>query len=149
MTTDTITPASIRFSAMNLLAMREHSSKELQAKLEQRFANEDLVADVVARLAQENLQSDERFAEAFVTMRFRQGKGPARIILELRDKGVSLDLIDQFVELTDSRWTDLALREKNKRFGELPSNGLKEKARQIKFLQYRGFTSAQIKAAVP
>lgn len=144
MPTDPITPATIRFSAMNFLAMREHSAKELQQKLNARFEDSDLVAEVVNRLGEENLQSDERFCEAFIAMRARQGKGPVRILLELKDKGVATELIDVALDAHDACWFDLAAKERVKRFGSALPQNMKDKSRQIRFLQYRGFNSSQI-----
>jgi regulatory protein len=145
---DAPTSASIRFSAMNFLAMREHSAKELQFKLSQRFTDSEMVREAVAQLTKDNLQSDERFAEAFVNMRIRQGKGPVRIALELKEKGIVGELIARFVDAQDSQWFDRAIEQKCKRFGAAPVTNLKEKARQMRFLQYRGFTQSQIEATL-
>ena len=84
---DNKTTSDIRLAAMNLLAMREHSAHELRRKLAPRFEGAD-VAAVIAVLTAENLQSDERYTEAFIIMRKRQGKGPIRIALELKEKGI-------------------------------------------------------------
>lgn len=148
MSTDEITPAQVRFSAMNLLAKREHSAKELQVKLVQRFANTAMVNEVVAQLARDNLQSDDRYTEAFIIMRARQGKGPIRIALELKERGVASNLINNFLDAADADWFELAMVEKRKRFGNEIALDIKEKSRQARFLQYRGFTHAQVEAAL-
>lgn len=138
--------AAIRFAAMNHLARREHSASELRDKLARRFDAPALIEEVVNKLTEEKLQSDERFAEAFVSMRMRQGKGPLRITLELQQKGVAAELREAYLDVSDREWQDLAREVRDKRFGfELPSQP-KEKARQIRFLQYRGFTSEQVRA---
>jgi|SRR5690554_791259 len=144
MSTAPITHATIRFSAMNFLAMREHSTKELQQKLNARFEDSNLVAEVVDRLREEGLQSDDRFCEAFIAMRARQGKGPARILLELKDKGVATELINAALDVNDTGWYELAAKERIKRFGAALPQDLKDKSRQIRFLQYRGFSNSQI-----
>jgi len=148
--------ADMRLAAMNLLARREQSARELREKLQRRFAGPDLppealepmIEAVLDKLAKDNLQSDERFTEAFVTMRKRQGKGPLRIDQELRQKGVVGALIDAHLDSADEEWWALAQETKARRFGEQPAETLKEKARQVRFLQYRGFTSDQVRAAV-
>lgn len=146
MSAEPITHATIRFSAMNFLAMREHSAKELQHKLVLRFDDSDLVSEVVDRLTKESLQSDERFCEAFIAMRARQGKGPVRILLELKEKGVAAELIDAAMDAhgQDSYWFELAAKERIKRFGSAVPRDIKDKSRQVRFLQYRGFTGSQI-----
>lgn len=139
--------SDIRLAAMNLLAMREHSAFELRRKLARRFDDADIV-EAVAVLSAENLQSDERYTEAFINMRKRQGKGPVRIALELKEKGVSEAVISIYLDTSDHDWFDLALAERQKRFGVAEPQNVKERARQMRFLQYRGFTQPQILAAI-
>lgn len=136
----------IRYSAMNLLAMREHSVKELKHKLGRNFSPEELVDEVIRSLTELGLQSDERFAQAFVAMRQRQGKGSVVIKLELREKGVNSDLIGYFVDEGDAVWCELARKAWAKKFrGGVPQDS-RERAKQMRFLQGRGFTGSQIKA---
>src|SRR5690606_27797054 len=114
-----VTFSAVQFSAMNLLAMREHSVAELRQKLQKKFKDSELVNQVIDDLATRNLQSDERFAEAFVKMRIRQGKGPVRILYELKEKGIAEDLAAALVDLSDQLWVDLAKEVCLKRFGML------------------------------
>ena len=144
---DNKTTSDIRLAAMNLLAMREHSAHELRRKLAPRFEGAD-VAAVIAVLTAENLQSDERYTEAFIIMRKRQGKGPIRIALELKEKGISETLFNLYLDSSDQDWFELAVAERHKRFGISEPQDMKEKARQMRFLQYRGFTQPQISSAI-
>lgn len=148
MTDKQVTIVDIRLAAMNLLAMREHSVQELRRKLIQRFDEPALVTEAIARLTADNLQSDERYAEAFINMRKRQGKGPVRIALELKEKGINESLIEMYLDAADQDWFESARVEKQKRFGVARPQTMKEKARQMRFLQYRGFTQPQIFAAI-
>src|SRR5690554_702253 len=106
------TMGEVRLAAMNLLARREHARDELRTKLLKRFGSEGervkTVDQALARLEEQGLQSDERFTEAFVTARERQGKGPLRIAQELRQKGVSDSLVSLYLDEGDERWWDLA-----------------------------------------
>lgn len=145
---DLPSPADIQFSAMNLLARREHSRKELHQKLSLRFEAEPLIMATLDNLAERNLQSDERFAEAFVRMRRGQGKGPIRIAHELREKGVASFFIETLIDETDSEWLELAQSVRTKRFGSVPPSSPGEKAKQIRFLQYRGFNQLQIQKII-
>lgn len=143
------TLAEIRLKAMNLLARREHSRAELSDKLGRRFDGADeAIEQVLEQLAEEGLQSDERFSEAYVASRERQGKGPLRIAQELGQKGVASELFEPFLEEGHSRWWELALSVRIKRFGEAPAESAKERARQARFLQYRGFSPDQARAAI-
>lgn len=137
-----------RKKAMDLLARREHSRGELLDKLLRAGIDRDLAAESVARLAEEGLQDDRRYVEAFLQSRIRQGKGPVRIRLELEGKGIAPGLIDeQFAECAED-WVALARSVREKKFGPEPPPDYREKAKQMRFLQYRGFEAAEIQAAV-
>ncbi|TQV85245.1 regulatory protein RecX [Exilibacterium tricleocarpae] len=138
----------IRIAAMNLLARREHARAELLAKLSRRFSDATAVAAAVEQLAAEGLQSDERFCEALVAMRTRKGQGPVRIRLELQERGICANLIDSHLDESDSDWVELAREVYRKRFGAAVATDTKDpkdRARQMRFLQYRGFTGEQIR----
>lgn len=146
MSTNELTSANLRMMAMNLLAMREHSAKELRVKLTKKCDQLELIAMVVEKLQSDGLQSDNRFAEAYTNMRLRQGKGAQIIRLELREKGINEELISECLtnSVKDTDWNQLALKAYQKKFGESPVLDLKEKAKRIRFLTARGFSSANI-----
>lgn len=137
--TKEVNPADIRFAAMNLLARREHSLRELKQKLKRRFPDEDLIDCELQRLARENLQSDERFAESFVRQRANRGYGLNRVRQEMREKGLADSEISLALERVDIDWLATALEVYCKKFGEESPADLKEKARRIRFMEYRGF----------
>ena len=138
---DAVNPADIRFAAMNLLARREHSLRELREKLLRRFATGDLVEQALQRLVDENLQSDERYAQSYLRQRCSRGYGPLRIRQEMRERGVSDTLIKLALEVENPDWMALAAQAYYKKFGQGKILDLKEKSRRVRFLQYRGFTS--------
>jgi regulatory protein len=142
-----ITPASVRTSAMNLLAMREHSAHELKSKLSKKFDQQEWIDTEVDKLKRDGLQSDERFAEAYINMRLRQGKGALIIRMELRDKGISEQLISEHLSKYQD-WDQLALRTYVKKFGCTPVLDVKEKSRRMRFLSSRGFSSSSIQYAI-
>ncbi len=127
------------------MARREHSKTELQRKLDARGYEAQAVRTVLDQLEAEQLQSDERFIEAFVHHRTDKGYGPCRIAQELRQRGISDNLLATYIDLNELAWHERAAVVRQKRFGsELPSD-YRERARQSRFLQYRGFTSEQIR----
>ena len=135
----------VRRIALGLLARREHSGLELRHKLRARGFDADLVASVLQGLGEEGLLSDARFAESFVRARCDKGYGPLRIRGELRERGIDSDTIEACLDPDDIAWCRLGARVRNKRFGlSLPAD-LKQRARQIRFLQQRGFTGEQIR----
>jgi regulatory protein len=136
---DGFNPADIRLAAMNLLARREHSKRELRQKLMRRFPQDQLVQIELERLAQENLQSDARFAEAFLRERADRGYGFMKVRQELRDRGLSDVEIKRAVDEADVDWSALAREVYNKKFGAEAASDLHERAKRSRFMQYRGF----------
>jgi regulatory protein len=137
-----------RRKAMDLLARREHTRTELERKLTAAGFDADILADVLQQLADEGLQSDRRFVEAFVQSRINQGKGPLRIHADLGQRGVAAGLVDEALEKADADWYALARRARVRKFGRPRPGEFRDKARQMRFLQYRGFEPDQIQAAV-
>jgi len=140
--------SSPRNLAMNWLARREHSEAELRDKLAVREFEPEIIAKTVAELASDGLVSDERFAEAFVTARMRKGQGPVRIRAELKKRGVSAELVQLHVYDAGQDWCALAREVRGRKFGEAIPAEFREKAKQMRFLEYRGFDIEQINAAV-
>jgi len=132
---------------MDLLARREHSAAEMRAKLIAREFDADEVDLTIERLVDEGLLSDARFAEAFVSARLRKGQGPTRIRGELKQRGVAAPLIDVQLDRVDTDWAAMARSVREKKFGPDRPTDYRERARQSRFLQYRGFTGEQIQSA--
>ena len=137
-----------RKKAMDYLARREHSREELCRKLEKAGFDENTSLDVIEELRRDGLQSDSRFVEAFVQSRISQGKGPSRIRADLRERGVSDATIEEGLNTVDVDWYTLAFEARHKKFGRALPSDFEDKARQMRFLQYRGFESDHIQAAV-
>jgi regulatory protein len=77
-----------------------------------------------------------------------QGKGPVRIRLELQQRGIDGQLVDEALDATAEDWAELAGRVRVRKFGARQPTDFPEKARQMRFLQYRGFDSEHIRRAV-
>ena len=141
-------PLEARKKAMDFLARREYGRNELIGKLESRGFLPDVANEAVDRLSAQGLQNDERFVENFVQSRVRQGKGPRRIRQELSQRGLKAGLVDQALSAADTDWFELASDVRSRKFGDQVPDEFQEKARQMRFLQYRGFDSEQIRYAV-
>ncbi len=141
-------PGEARKKAMDYLARREYGRLELQTKLENAGFHSEPARVAVDRLASENLQCDQRFIESFVQSRINKGKGPVRIRIELEERRLESGLIDEYLLECEEDWFAMARNIREKKFGtDLPAD-FKEKARQMRFLQYRGFEPGQIQAAM-
>lgn len=128
-------------AALKMLMRREHSKLELLKKLQVKGYDDDVISNSISRLAEEDYQSDARFAEDFILMRFNQGKGPVKIVSELKIKGVNS------FDLTPFDWFQSAKEIRQKKFGDAASLDYKEIAKQKRFLQSRGFNLDQINEA--
>ena len=129
---------------MLLLQRREHSARELKYKLSRYCSDSALVENTLLELQNRGYLSNQRFTENYTHARASRGFGMIRIALELKEKGVSAEQIDQTFRQLNYDWVGMANAVREKRFGlEIP-NDQTEKWQQIKFLQYRGFTQEQI-----
>lgn len=137
---------AVKGRALALLTRREHSRAELQSKLAEFGANSSQIETVIAELVERELQDDERFCEAFIRSRRQRGQGPISIGQELRQRGIAADMSAPFFE--DIDWRAEAAAVRIRRFGAEAPADRKAQARQLRFLQYRGFTSAQAIAAL-
>ncbi len=141
-------PQAARKKAMDFLARREYGRDELERKLVTAGFDAGIAAAEVEKLAAEGLQSDARYAESFVQSRINQGKGPVRIREELRERGLGGAAVERSIEGSGQDWFELARAVRMRKFGaDLPAD-FPEKARQMRFLQYRGFESEQVQVAV-
>lgn len=138
--------------SVGLLARREHSGRELSAKLDSRGFSPEVVEAVLARLVAERLQSDERFAEVYLRQRSEKGYGPQRIAAELRERGIDDQLISSQLRQAEAEgeidWFERADAVYAKKYGRRPIEDIKERAKRLRFMQYRGFTHEQIAAAI-
>ncbi len=141
-------PKEARKKAMDYLARREYGQRELEQKLIAAGFESVTVAATVDKLTGEGLQDDRRFIENFVHSRINQGKGPIRVRQELGERGLNAGMIEAVLEDVAEDWCALARQVRDKKFGPGLPRDFKEKARQMRFLQYRGFDSDHIQAAV-
>lgn len=135
--------------AVALLARRDYSSGELRRKLADRGYIEIAIEPVVEELIATNKVNDERFGHNVVAYRSRRGHGPARIRHQLQKSGLSRSAIDEAVKGDDAPdFLELARAARRRKFGpDLPKDR-KERARQARFLQYRGFSNDHIRAVL-
>jgi regulatory protein len=98
----------MRAFAYRLLGRREYSVFELVRRIRQKWPEANEVEDLVEALAEENLVSDERYAESFVRFRLQRYQGPLKIRAALRTKGISDALVSRELDSHSHEWTPLA-----------------------------------------
>jgi len=138
--------AAARAAAVALLARRDLPSGELRDRLAARGFGPEATAAALDALAAEGALDDERYAHNYVAYHAGRGRGPVRIGADLRACGLSAEVIDAaLAEGPD--WHAAAAAARARRFGKAAPADWRAKARQARFLQYRGFSADHIRAA--
>lgn len=136
-----------RVAALDALARRDLAAEDLRRKLTEKGYDSGIVAALIEALRAEKLIDDARYVENFVAYHAARGQGPVRVRLALRQKGLEGDLVEACLAAYPD-WMMHLHQARLKKFGQaLPSN-YSETQRQARFLNYRGFTSAQIRGAL-
>ena len=148
--------ASLRASAMNILAAREHSILELRVKLKRKYERsvdnevfseyfEQWIEIILQQLIADNLLNEARFTESFVRFRINKGSGPVKIRHELNARGISSELINDALQSSYDFWQEHIERVYSKRFGAKIPNDYKQQIKPSRFLYQRGFSSELIR----
>ncbi len=143
--------------AVQLLAQRDYSTKQLSQKLFVFFSKKDdqldaesltqAINDVITRCQQSHWLDDMQYIKKYIEMRSRKGFGKNRIVLELKQRGLKREMIDALMQQIDIDWVEIALHQLNKKFKEIDKNDLKQKRQIIQFLLYRGFSQTEVNSA--
>ena len=134
----------VRSKAIMLLARRDHSFQELEFKLSRFFSDEVLVQEQLQNLADEGLQSDFRFTEIMIRSSLSKSHGLSRIKNTLRAKGISGAMIEKAFAELDIDWLEQLKYLSIRKYGDRRCEDDKEKARRIRFFQYRGYAMSDI-----
>ena len=131
---------SLKGRALKLLSQREHSRLELQRKLAEHVEEGDDLGAVLDELEKRGFISEERVVESVIHS--KAGRyGSARLLQELRSKGLDDEIVRNVGEQLRDTELQRAQEIWRKRFGEPPAD-IKEKAKQLRFLASRGFSGA-------
>jgi regulatory protein len=139
---------TVRVAGYALLAGRDFSVQEMTERLLHKGYSANVVEVAVATLVQEGFLREGRYVEQYIVHHAGRGHGPVRIRMELREKGVAAEAIDEALEAAETDWVLAAREARRRKFGVSSPTDLRERARQARFLQYRGFSSEQIRAAL-
>ncbi|HLB43113.1 MAG TPA: regulatory protein RecX [Gammaproteobacteria bacterium] len=139
---------AIREAILGLLANRDHSQHEVVKKLTAKGYSSDEINSLILEFIQNRWIDDRRFTENYILKRRNKGYGPYRINIELRAFGISDELIAENLQIADNLWLTEIQKVWQKRFKGEQAEHYKNRAKQIRFLQYRGFTSEQINSVI-
>ena len=139
---------SILHTSIDLLSRREHSIQEMQMKLKQREHQSDEIDEVIDYLIANDYLSEQRFAESMYRMRANKGFGKRYIENELMQKGIHSSLVREAAETLEIDWYEQVQAVYDKKYGQSEIKDQKDKAKRIRFLQYRGFSTDEIFAVL-
>jgi regulatory protein len=139
---------SAKSVAVRLLSRREHSAHEIRDKLLKRDFDELEIEQAIVELQQGDWLSDERYAEAYIRMRQQKGFGPIRITIELNERGVKESMVDCYLQPGDESWQITLEQQYAKKYKHKEIEDYNDKAKRIRFLQYRGFPLDKIYRSV-
>ncbi len=138
---------SLKGRALRLLASRDHSRAELQRKLAPHAESPEQLAAVLDEMLAKGFLDEARAAQSLLNRR-SPGRGAARVLAELRQRGLPDPLVQAAAsELRDTE-AQRARAAWDKKFGQPPADPL-ERARQMRFLAARGFAPELVRRTVP
>jgi regulatory protein len=130
------TEGELRARALRLLARREHTRRELERKLAPHAGSSDALNALFLELKARNQLSEARFAEERARVLSRK-YGAARIRQDLKCKGVDQETIERVSAGDELERARAILARKYRE----PAATREERARRMRFLQSRGFSS--------
>lgn len=160
----------LRNKAVQLLAQRDHSSYELSQKLMIFLTkylskkidptnNDDAICEqiktefstqiteVIEYCIAHHWLNDIEYATKYIEMQARKGYGKYRIVMELKRRGLSIEMLQSALHQTDINWIEVAMQQIIKKFKKIDKKDLIQKKKIIQFLLSRGFAQDEIKSA--
>ena len=134
-------------AAVVLLSRRDFCSRELAEKLNAQGYEREIVQGVVNELSERGYVNDERYAQQYVALHAERGHGPRRIERDLSQLGLDSGLIEAALAAGED-WAQRARELRIRRFGLQVPADWQAKAKQARFLQYRGFSNDHIRMAL-
>jgi regulatory protein len=137
---------SLKARALKYLSVREHSRLELSRKLSRYAQETDDVEALLDTLEAAKLLSQSRFSESLVNRRAARF-GNSRILSELQSHGIKGEALGD-IKATLSQDETLRARDVWRRKFDHPPADAAERAKQMRFLQQRGFSMQAIQGAM-
>lgn len=138
----------LRALALTWLGRQEYSVAKFTKKLQQHQASDEQIAQIIDEFCQHNWLSEARYCQGFVRARISKGQGKLRILNDGRGHQLASGDLEAAIAEQQVDWFELALETYQRRYGQKPITDIKEKAKRLRFMQYRGFTMEQIDYAI-
>lgn len=152
----------LRWLAFYYLSRREYGKAELKQKLLDKEQDPKQIDALLDEFAEKGYQSDYRTTLMLIRENIRKGRGRGRIKQEFYHKKIAMPSnIDELIDMANNEsdefsefvedsadtlidgvdWLKLAVVARTKKYGDDIPIEQKDKARQLRFLQYRGFNT--------
>lgn len=137
--------------AVSLLSSRPYAERELKQKLQQHGYRENTVELILYKLNRHELLNDSEFADQWARSRMTRNIGHRRIAMELKQKGVDSETIEQALENIDendemNNAMDLVRRQLSR---QKPGEDPRKTAQRISaMLVRRGYSFDTARAAI-
>ncbi len=138
----------LRHKITRLLSKREHSVAEIIQKLSQQEFSTSDIHTVLDKFVENGIQSDARFTFHFVRNCMMKGQGLSRVKQALKVHNIDSSILHEALDELEIDWYSRAYEVKCKKFGEEVETDWQKKQKQMRFLQYRGFSQDQISFAI-
>ncbi len=137
---------SLKGRALRALAAREYSRVELERKLASFEEEPGQLARVLDELAAKGFLDDQRAADSLAHRR-GQKLGTARVVQEMRSRGMETEAINNATAQLKATELERARDVWRKKFGA-PAQDAAARGKQMRFLISRGFSSEIIRRVV-
>ncbi len=152
-------------SSCRMLAIREHSIKELRLKLVKKGFSSKVLDKSIEWVLQENWLSEERYCGSYIRGKVAKGQGRHRIEAELQQQNIDELVIANSFEDEAIDWQQLCHTVANKKLASLTSSNANQhqvqpvaeldwqelstiKMKLERFLRYRGFAQNEITTTI-
>ncbi len=128
--------------ALNLIKFRVRAEKEVRDKLKKKEYPPEIIEQTIESLKKQKFLDDRLFAKLWVESRIKRSLGLARLRFELKNKGVSKDLIEEALDRVRESYDEkeavkTVIRQKLEKMKHLSLE--KTRSRLFSFLVRRGY----------
>lgn len=132
---------------LKLLSNREYSEKEIRDKLLVNY-NVEVVDNLIKCYLEKGFISNERYCEMVVRHYIGSGYGINKIRYQLKQKGISEELICNTLECNNFDWIALAKKQAIQHYGNIEKLSFRDKQKVCAYLVRRGFSISEVFEAV-
>lgn len=146
---DNVVLARAKMTALQYLSYKDRTKREVIRKLKEKGFTKEVTKKTVIALMNYGYINDLEFSKKFVKQRVNvKGYGKYKVVRELKEKGVSDEIIETVTENIDNDELETALRIAIKKARNLDLNEYKDKQKLYAYLQRRGYSYDKIKTVV-